>query len=276
MSKAFQLEDLGKITETNLTNENLASVMRGLVWGGAKAKLTMPHRLVQYLAQIEHESSDFKYDREIWGPTPTQNRYDTRIDLGNTPEVDGDGFKYRGHTAIQITGKANTGEFRDWCKSVSLANDPIVPDFVENPELMNTDPWEGVGPIWFWMTRGLNRYADEGNIEMITRKINGGLNGYDDRCRRYTRIGLYMLGYSPNDVSGFQQDEDLRPDGIAGPRTRDRIHTNLTQMDELYFCEGVNPVNAIGNTSISIDIPIPQIVGAFKVLYNSLKSKGKV
>ena len=276
MTNLLNIGDLSRITETKLPNENVSSIFNGLMWGGAKAKLNMPHRLVQYLAQIEHESQDFKYDREVWGPTPAQKKYDTRTDLGNTAAVDGDGFKYRGHTAIQITGKANTAEFRDWCKSISVQGDPVVPDFVANPDLMNTDPWEGVGPIWFWMTRGLNRYADEGNIEMITRKINGGLNGYDDRCRRYTRIGLAMLGYNPNNVVGFQQDENLKADGIAGPRTRERIHTNLVRMDDLQSSSFGNPVNAIGNTSISIDIPVPQIVGAFKALYNKFKPKGVV
>ncbi len=52
---------------------------------------------------------------------------------------------------------------------------------------MNTDPWEGLGPLSYWSTRKLNRYADQGDVENITVKINGGLNGYDDRLALLAR-----------------------------------------------------------------------------------------
>ena len=102
---------------------------------------------------------------------------------------------------------------------------------------MNTDPWEGLGPVWYWDTRRLNRYADQGDFEMITRRINGGLNGYEDRCRRYTQIGLLALGYSPNSVTRFQTDHGLKPDGIPGPRTRAKIHELLTKLDTVAFLD---------------------------------------
>ena len=65
---------------------------------------------------------------------------------------------------------------------------------------MNTDPWEGLGPIWYWDSgnptgESLNVYADEANHEMVTRRINGGLNGYADRLARYTRAALVLLGF---------------------------------------------------------------------------------
>ena len=44
------------------------------------------------------------------------------------------------------------------------------PGFEKNPDAMLTDPWEGLGPIWYWSTRDLNRYADEGDIEMKERE----------------------------------------------------------------------------------------------------------
>jgi putative chitinase len=90
--------------------------------------LDRPHRLVQLVSQIMHESGDFRYDREIWGPTPAQSRYDSRADLGNTPALDGDGDgkKYLGRTAMQLTGKANYQAFMDWCQAKGLN----PPDFV--------------------------------------------------------------------------------------------------------------------------------------------------
>ena len=65
-----------------------------------------------------------------------------RKDLGNTEP--GDGRKFAGHTAMQITGRDSIRRFRDWCRKFI---DPKAPDFVEYAELMNTDPWEGLEPI---------------------------------------------------------------------------------------------------------------------------------
>lgn len=208
---------------------NMRSFLLGLRDYGHIAGLDLPHRQVPYLAQLLHESAEFRYDREVWGPTPAQERYDTRTDLGNTAARDGDGFLFRGRTPIQITGRHNTVEFRDWCRENI---DPSCPDFERHPDLMNTDPWEGLGPIWYWATRRLNRWADQGDQETVTRRINGGLNGYRDRLRYYSRASLVFLGYGPEDVKKFQAEhpETGEPDGIAGPKTRAAYHTALTRL----------------------------------------------
>ncbi|WP_088624911.1 glycoside hydrolase family 19 protein [Oceanicola sp. 22II-s10i] len=208
---------------------NMRSVIAGLEARGRALGLNRPHRLAIYIGQLAVESGGFRYDREVWGPTAAQKRYDTRTDLGNTPERDGDGKKFKGHTAIQITGRANTREFRDWCRTF----DPNVPDFVKEPEKMNTDPWEGLGPLWYWETRDLNHYADQGDVEMVTRKINGGLNGYAERLHFYERAALVLLGYAPVGVRHFQDDRGLLVDGIAGPRTRAAMHASLKAMPDL-------------------------------------------
>lgn len=206
---------------------NLKSFCAALAEFGPRMGLDKPHRIAQLVAQVTHESGDFRYDREIWGPTAAQKRYDTRADLGNTPAKDGDGELYKGRTAIQITGAANYAAFRDWCREKV---DPDAPDFVAHPDLVNTDPWEGPGPLWFWDTRGLNRYADQGDAEMVTKRINGGLNGYDDRLGRLARISLVLLGYSADDVETFQKDHGLDADGITGPRTRAALHSALLDL----------------------------------------------
>lgn len=230
-------EDLARLTETKVS-PNLRSIQSGLAMSQSFSGLHMPHRLVQYLAQTSHETAGFTHDREIWGPTPAQNRYEGRKDLGNI--FPGDGSKFRGHTGMQITGRTNTAQFRDWCRS--MVSDK-APDFVEDPALMNTDPWEGLGPIWYWATRNLNRYADQGDIEMVTHRINGGLNGYEDRCRRYVRIALLALGYAPSSVTRFQANHGLKPDGIAGPRTRAALNSALVRLDDVVF---VDPFAATG------------------------------
>lgn len=207
-------------------NDNMRSVIDGLAMAGIGAGLNRPHRLASYLGQTGHESDWFRWDREIWGPTAAQKGYEGRKDLGNTQP--GDGYRYRGRGPIQNTGRANTTDFRDWARKL----DPAAPDFVANPDLINTDPWEGLVPIWYWdggnpTGESLNVYADEANHEMVTRRINGGLNGYADRLTRYTRAALVLLGYRPSDVRKFQTDAGLQPDGIAGPKTRAALHQAL-------------------------------------------------
>lgn len=204
-------------------NSNMASTVAGLSRAGVGAGLNRPHRLAMYLGQLAHESMGWHYDREVWGPTKAQKGYEGRKDLGNTQP--GDGSKFRGFTPMQITGRANTTDFRDWARKI----DSRAPDFVATPELMNTDPWEGLGPIWYWETRGLNRYADQGDFLTVTRRINGGTNGLADRERRYVQAGLVLLGYGPGDVRRFQTDAGLKSDGVAGPQTRAALHRALSR-----------------------------------------------
>lgn len=223
---------------TPAAEKNANSVLAALAKYGKRVGLDRPHRLVQFIAQVMHESGEFAFDRELWGPTPAQVRYEGRRDLGNTQP--GDGSRFRGRTAMQITGRANTAEFRDWCRRVI---DPGAPDFEAQPDLMNTDPWEGLGPIWYWDTRNLNRAADQGDVETITKRINGGLNGFSDRVDLLVRASLIMAGFRADDIRGFQasaqrvglipKDEPGRPsqvDGDAGPKTRAALHRWLASV----------------------------------------------
>lgn len=223
--------------KARVNDSNLNSVMIALDRYGAGAGLDMPHRAVAFLAQLMHESGSFRYDREIWGPTAAQARYDTRTDLGNTPEKDGDGYKNRGRGPIQVTGGYNIRAFHAWCKARGMN----PPDFLANPDLINTDPWEGLSAIWYWDEgnpdrKTLNRYADRNDPEMITRRINGGLNGYADRVEYYTRLGLVVLGFQPADLRGFQGAAKAAGhykgnlDGLDGPQTRSAIHMMLTEL----------------------------------------------
>lgn len=184
-----------------------------------------PHQFAHVLAQVMHESAGLAYDREIWGPTAAQKRYEGRKDLGNTQP--GDGSKYRGYGPIQVTGRANVTEFYNWCKSRGLN----PPDFITFPSLIADSPWAGWSVVWYWDTRNLNRYADSNDIEMITRRVNGGLNGYADRLDYYDRAALVMLGYGPRDIRKFQTDAGVATvDGISGPKTRAALHAELVKL----------------------------------------------
>lgn len=129
-----------------------------------------PARQAAFLAQIGHESGRLIYTRELWGPTPTQLGYEGRADLGNTQK--GDGFLYRGRGLIQVTGRGN---YQKCGKALGL-------DLVKSPELLEQPTGAAMSACWFWTTHGLNELADAGDFEHITRRINGGLNGYADRC----------------------------------------------------------------------------------------------
>ncbi|MDP9809342.1 putative chitinase [Rhizobium tibeticum] len=213
---------------------NMNSVLVAFDRYGDEFGMNRVHRVVQYLAQLMHESGDFRYDREIWGPTPAQSRYDARVDLGNTQALDGDGKKYMGRTGTQLTGKANYQAFYDWCEAKGFN----PPDFVANPDLVNTDPWEGLVPLWYWDSRKLNRYADQGDIETITKKINGGMNGFDDRVSHFARLSLVVLGLKPTQIREFQASKGLVSDGDVGPKTRAALHAELLALSGATTAQG--------------------------------------
>lgn len=248
--KALQItaEDLAAICGVKLT-DNLRSVHSGLVMVQQSWAFGSASSLAIYLAQISHESNGFQYDREIWGPTPAQKRYDTRTDLGNTPQADGDGYKFRGRTAIQITGHTNTKAFYHWCCQTFPHLE--VPDFVANPDLMNTDPWEGLGPIWYWMTRGCEKLAMSGDFDAVTRRINGGLNGAADRRLRFARIANHLLGYAGGPAN-FTTAQKIK---ISGNISDGMIHTLLDQLDDLPVIKFLDP-----NAPVTTQNPLAQLL----------------
>lgn len=182
------------ITGGALTLEQLLAIMPNLK--RSKAEEYLPHLLAAmkefaisvnklreaaFLAQIAHESGEFRYFREIWGPTKTQRGYEGRADLGNTHPGDGERFKGRG--PIQITGRANYKKYGD------LLGLPLVehPEKVESPEVA----FRVAGA--FWKTHDLNDLADQQSFKPITKRINGGYNGLEDRVKYYTRAKKALM-----------------------------------------------------------------------------------
>lgn len=124
-----------------------------------------PARQAAFLAQVGHESGQLRYVREL----ASGAAYEGRRDLGNV--VAGDGVRYKGRGLIQITGRAN---YKECGRALGL-------DLVANPELLEEPLNACRSAAWFWNSRGLNALADEGDQRAITRRINGGYNGLDDR-----------------------------------------------------------------------------------------------
>jgi putative chitinase len=143
-------------------------------------QINTPLRVAHFLAQIGHESADLRFAEEI----ASGEAYEGRVDLGNTEP--GDGKRFKGRGLIQLTGRANYVRFGQ-----ARNRDFITPT---NYTLIASDPNLAVDvSCWFWTTRGLNALADSDNVEAITRKINGGLNGIDDRKTRLTRAKCFLV-----------------------------------------------------------------------------------
>ncbi|MCZ2128604.1 MAG: glycoside hydrolase family 19 protein [Anaerolineales bacterium] len=166
--------------------------------------INTPLRISHFLAQVTHESNDFKVLKENLNysqsgllsvfkkyftpeqalayarkPEKIANRvYANR--LGNGDEASGDGWKYRGRGAIQVTGKTNYMK----C-SLYLFNDERL---LTNPDKLLEPKYAILSACWYWRTNNLNMWCDNNDIYTLTRRINGGLNGIEDRKKRFDRI----------------------------------------------------------------------------------------
>ena len=108
--------------------------------------------------------------------------YEGRKDLGNTQS--GDGMRYKGRGLIQLTGRANYTE----CQKTSSLVAELNVDVVLNPDLIAKDDQLCADVAsWFWDRRELNSLADRDNLDAITQRIYGGLNGLSDRRRLLIR-----------------------------------------------------------------------------------------
>jgi len=136
-------------------------------------------RIWMFLAQVGHESGQLRYSEEI----ASGDAYDTRTDLGNTKEKDGDGRLFKGRGLIQITGKSN---YLELSKSLGI-------DLIKNPTMLSQPEMAVISACWFWKKFNLNKYADTLDIKNATKRINGGYNGLDDRIKLYELAKKYIV-----------------------------------------------------------------------------------
>lgn len=135
-------------------------------------EIITPLRIAHFLAQLAHESDGFCAIEEY----ATGAAYEGRKDLGNIKA--GDGKRYKGRSPIQLTGRDNYRAFTKWLR-LRL---PDAPDFEAKPELVATWPWAAWAVFFFWSTKGLNEIADQDDLVLLTKRINGGRNGLDQRA----------------------------------------------------------------------------------------------
>jgi putative chitinase len=184
----------------NLPSAKRALYMPFLLPALEEFEINTPLRLAAFLAQVAHESAEFRFMEEIWGPSAAQRSYEpvTRKSqiLGNTNP--GDGKRFKGRGPVQITGRANYKKYGDLLH-VDLISDPSRAAL---PEV----GFRTAG--LYWKRNGLNELADKEWFKTITKRINGGLRGLEDRTRYYIRakrvLGIATRGteedYAPDDA----------------------------------------------------------------------------
>lgn len=201
----LQDNDLARIMP-NLGAAKRASYLPFLQRAMDEFEINTPLRAAAFLAQIAHESGEFRWMEEIWGPTAAQRRYEPVTsksrDLGNT-EV-GDGKRFKGRGPIQLTGRANYKRYGD-ILGLNLTADPMS---AATPEV----GFRTAG--LYWKRNGLNELADRQLFQTITRRINGGLNGLEDRTRYYVRAKAVLLGGSRGGVT-LAADDDFTPEASS-------------------------------------------------------------
>lgn len=185
-----------------------------------------PLRVVHFLAQAAHETDKFKTLQEY----ASGSAYEGRKDLGNVKK--GDGRRYKGRGIFQLTGRAN---YRTIGKVLDL-------DLENNPDSALNPKYSVLIALEYWKSRRINSNADIDDIVGVTKKINGGRNGLQDRINLLKRakelydtlqiqLKLIGLGYSiiPDGVSGnntisavrdFQSKRGLVVDGVVGMKTK--------------------------------------------------------
>jgi len=143
-------------------------------------EIDSPLRISHWIGQAAHETGRFAYLTEL-GSVAYFAKYDGRADLGNTEP--GDGARFRGRGLFQITGRAN---YTKYGAALNL-------DLVDNPTLAADPVIATETACLFWQDNKLNALADADNCRAITRKINGGLNGLEER-QAFTDRGKAIWG----------------------------------------------------------------------------------
>jgi putative chitinase len=163
-----------------------------------KYDISTPERQAAFIGQCAHESGNFKHLEEnlnysaerlcaVWpsrfpnleAAAPYHRNAEAIANkvysgrMGNGPEDSGEGFAFRGRGVVQLTGRDN----------YQRCGDGLGVDLVGNPDLLKDPKYAMLSAGWFWNKTNLNALADSGDLETMTRRINGGLNGLNDRLK---------------------------------------------------------------------------------------------
>lgn len=197
MSFTFTKEQLSSIIGNNPDLDGWYEALSNVL---PEYEINTSERVAAFLAQCTHESGGFKRLKENlnyrweslrkvfpkYFPTDElaqeyahkQEQIANRVyggRMGNGDESSGDGFRYCGRGLIQLTGRNNYTKFAE---SIDMAVEEV-------PSLLETFEGAVKSACWFWKTNNLNQYADAGDILTMTKRINGGTIGLEDRIKHY-------------------------------------------------------------------------------------------
>lgn len=234
---AGNLWEAGKEYVTQGVTGNLSASKekyRDAIWAEmAKNGITSKNEVAAFLSQIATETGNLKWLEEI----ASGAAYEGRRDLGNTQP--GDGRRFKGRGLIQLTGRANYERFAKYAGR---------PDIMQNPQLVSQDPTLAVqSAIFYWNTRkGLREAAQRGDIDKVSRLVNGGTNGLKERRENFAS---YLNGKGPlwkaeAAVNLGKAGTNTRADwnNIAGTNTRadwNRMNQSPTQAPSKEYMMGM-------------------------------------
>ena len=220
------------------------------------------NRAAMWCAQLGHESGGLRWMEEI----ADGSAYEGRADLGNT--APGDGRRFKGRGPIQVTGRHNYSQCSRWAFDQGYVPTPTY--FVDRPQELASDRFGFLGPVWYWTVARpqINAMCDVGDINGVTRAINGGLNGIEDRMQRWNRCKAIGAALLPGEDDDMPSAEDVakavwahRPvglDGQAGTTAGERItsidaHTSGTR-------EQLGPWSQLGQNENGEDLTLVDAV----------------
>ncbi|MGQ3052116.1 MAG: glycoside hydrolase family 19 protein [Roseateles sp.] len=149
-----------------------------LVQGMTRYGIDTPRQIAHFIAQLAHESGSLLYAEEL----ADGSAYNGRTDLGNSEPGDGPRFKGRG--LIQLTGRNN---YTQYSRHTGI-------DYVSDPTRVALDPYACVDvACWFWHSRKIGPLADADDAKAVTKRINGGYNGLDDRLEHLARAKALLV-----------------------------------------------------------------------------------
>ncbi len=198
-------------------------------------QLTTTSRIARFLGQCAEESDGFRTLEEY----ASGRAYEGRRDLGNVKR--GDGVRYKGRSPLQLSGRANYAH----------AAEKLGVDLINHPELAAELPLAMHVAGLYWTEHKLNELADKGDDRSITKKINGGLNGFETR-KIYTNRFLKALG----------EAVDLNEIFDPNDWPRSKVAALQTQLDELSYHTGgpdgrLGPVTAAAISAFQHDNELP-------------------
>lgn len=271
----FTQDKLANILSKNKEVAEWYSLMNTML---PKYDINTESRVAGFLAQCGHESLEFtvlkenlnyssdalnrvfpKYFERAGRDATEYHRqpekianviYANRMDNGDT--ASGDGYRFRGRGVIQLTGRAN---YTNFGKSIGKSPEEVV-------KYLETKQGALESACWFWSTNGLNRYADGQDVVGMTKRINGGTIGLEDRKKHYAHaLEVFGEHYDPSKVEApletvrrgskgptvvkVQEALNITPaDGDYGPGTE--LHVKRWQQSNGLTPDGIMGPKSLG------------------------------